>query len=371
MEKKPSINRRVPLRSAPKPYMALSRWGAYGWLVSFIVLSGCMFVIGVVIGRNTAPVFDMDQIDAKMGRLKNSSLAQIEKGIEAAQKQKEHYLEVAKNIDIFEPLKEKGKNLLAYKQYIPPLKAPKFDKDEKPKEGLPAEEQPPPEQLPAEQTQTQQPEMEVAQAQPVGQPAQENITPISAEPGEAINEPIPQDKPLVIKEAAPKPKHIKEPAPPLLASVEPRTEKTNDSSEHIQPEEQPAKVSQEQTGIRDTANSDHQAAVNEQPPVVDEQASMVNMPQETPPAEAEGKPPAGSKQYTIQVASLREADKANIVKDKFREKGYPAYCQSSPVRGEVWHRVRIGPYPDRAIAEKDCRRLEEAGFDVLMFTVGN
>jgi cell division septation protein DedD len=351
MENKPSNNRRVPLRSAPKPYMALTRWGAYGWLMSFIVLSGCMFVIGVVIGRNTAPVFDMDQIDAKMGRLKTSSLAQIERGIEAAQKQKEHYLEVAKNIDIFEPLKEKGKNLLAYKQYIPPLKAPKYDKNEKPKDES-TREQP----APADQTETPMipQEMQIAEAQPTEQSVPENA-PSVTETSEVVMEPASQDKPMAVKEAAPKPKHIKEPTAPWVATSE-----TN---------EQSYGVVQEPAIVQEPGSLMAQVAVTDQPPFIAEQSSTGNEPQEAPPMEAECKPLQTSKQYTIQVASLREVDKANIVRDKFKQKGYPAYCQSSPVRGEVWHRVRIGPYPDKTIAEKDCRRLEEAGFDALMLIV--
>jgi cell division septation protein DedD len=359
MEKQPMIIRRGLTRSAPKPYMTLSRWGAYGWLMSFFILSGCMFIIGVVIGRNTAPVFDVDQIDAKMGRLKNSSLQQIEKGIEAAQKQKAHYLEVAQNIDIFEELKEKGKNLLAYKQYIPPLKAPKYNKNEKPKdEAAPAE------QTPLEQAPAQPQEMQLAQAQPVEQPIAENAAPVT-ESLEVVNEPEPQEKQMAVKEAAPKPKHLKEPAKapasPLSATLETRTEQPTQESQSVQAEEQPAVAAQ--------GSLMAQASVNNPQTVAAEQSAKENNPQEAPPVEPAAKLPECSKHYTIQVASLREVDKANIVRDKFREKGYPAYCQSSSVRGEVWHRVRIGPYPDKSIAEKDCHRLEEAGFDALMLIV--
>jgi cell division septation protein DedD len=364
MENKPSSNRRISSKSVPKHYMTLSRWGAYGWLMSFFVLSGCMFIIGVVIGRNTAPVFDMDQMDAKMGRLKNSSLQQIEKGIEAAQQQKKHYLEVAKNIDIFEPLKEKGKNLLAYKQYLPPLKAPKYDKNEKPKDEAASADQTPMEQ-PAAQPQ----EMDLAQAQPMGQQVQGNAAP-ETESVQVVSEPAPKEKPLAVKEGAPKPKNLNEPAKapesPLVASLETKAEQTTGNSKVSQAGELPAVAVREPEIGQASTITENQSAANNQQSAAAEQAAKENTPPETPPVEAAPKPPEGSKQYTIQVVSLREVDKATLVRDKFREKGYPAYCQSSPVRGEVWHRVRIGPYPDRAIAEKDCRRLEEAGFDALM-----
>jgi cell division protein FtsN len=342
--------------------MTLSRWSAYGWLMSFIVLSGCMFVVGVVIGRNTAPVFDMEQIDAKMDRLKNSSLEQLEKGIEAAQKQKEHYLEVAKNIDIFEPLKEKGKSLLAYKPYIPPLKAPKYDKNEKPKE----ESAPEPESIDQAQASMGPQEIQLAQAQTEDQPGQEMEAP-AAHPSDGANEPATQEKPLMVKEAVSKPKYIKEAAQPstapLSASLESKTENAEDASFSVQPEAHP------DAGIQESGHPAAQVDQKDQPSVVADQTPSDTTAQAAPLGEAECKPPQGSRQFTIQVASLREVDKANIVRDKFRQKGYPAYCQASPVRGEVWHRVRIGPYPDRAIAEKDCRRLEEAGFDALMLVV--
>jgi cell division septation protein DedD len=184
---------------------------------------------------------------------------------------------------------------------------------------------------------------------------------------------VPQDKPIVVKEAASKPKHMKEPAKaptaPLLATLETKPEMATQGGQSVQTDEQPEVVAQEPVIAQDSSNIENQAAANNQQTAIAGQTANENTPQETPPVETVSKPPGSSKQYTIQVASLREADKADIVKDKFRQKGYPAYCQSSPVRGEVWHRVRIGPYPDKTIAEKDCRRLEEAGFDALMLIV--
>ncbi len=361
IEKKPANNRRIPLRTTPKPYMTLSRLSAYAWLLSFIVLSGCMFVIGVVIGRNTAPVFDMDVINANMERLKDSSL-------KAAQKQKETLLEMAKGIDIINPLKEKS--MIAYKPYIPPLKTAKYDKNEKPADA-PGSGEPP---VAADQNQAapESQQIQLAQAPPAEPPVLENSPP-DAGAAQTPTEPMPPEKPVAVKEAAPKPKLIKEPvhAPeaPVLAALETKNSQTAEPPGQVAQNTELSRPGPAE-GVAETADPvEHSGGSHDHPALLSEDPASENMPQETPPAEVSAKP--GAKQYTIQVTSLRDMDKANLVRDKFRQKGYPAYCQSIPVRGEVWHRVRIGPYPDRAIAEKDRQRLEEAGFDALMFTVDN
>ena len=85
--------------------------------------------------------------------------------------------------------------------------------------------------------------------------------------------------------------------------------------------------------------------------------------------EEKTKEPIPDSGFAIQVASLKNQQKANSLMKKFKEKGYPAFCQSSDLNGEMWHRVRIGPYPDRSLAEKDRLRLKEAGVDSLVLTL--
>lgn len=72
--------------------------------------------------------------------------------------------------------------------------------------------------------------------------------------------------------------------------------------------------------------------------------------------------------YTIQVASLRDPEKARLVRDRFRKKGYPAYTQTAVV-GNMgkWCRVRIGPYPSKKEAAEDLARLQAAGVDAILF----
>jgi cell division septation protein DedD len=57
------------------------------------------------------------------------------------------------------------------------------------------------------------------------------------------------------------------------------------------------------------------------------------------------------KQYSIQVASLKDSIEADRLVEIFRRRGYPAYRASAEVRNTgVWHRVRIGPFTKQSEA---------------------
>ena len=71
--------------------------------------------------------------------------------------------------------------------------------------------------------------------------------------------------------------------------------------------------------------------------------------------------------YAIQVASLRDSQKAETIRDKYKSRGYPAFTQTAVVEGKGrWSRVRIGPYTDRSQAENDLLRLQKAGVDAML-----
>lgn len=85
------------------------------------------------------------------------------------------------------------------------------------------------------------------------------------------------------------------------------------------------------------------------------------------PASTEVTEPDSRKLYAIQVASLRDRQKAETVKNKYKDKGYPAFTQNAAVEGQGrWHRVRIGPYTNRSQAENDLVRLQKAGVDAML-----
>ena len=92
--------------------------------------------------------------------------------------------------------------------------------------------------------------------------------------------------------------------------------------------------------------------------------AMATKPDGTPEAVKTVQP--GNIKYVIQVASLNDLNNAAIIRDKLIAKGYPAFCRSTDIKGKVWHRVRIGPYYEKSIAQKDCARLKEGGMDALL-----
>lgn len=97
-----------------------------------------------------------------------------------------------------------------------------------------------------------------------------------------------------------------------------------------------------------------------------ESAETRTLPREKPPGGTDSADDA-ERGYVIQVASLRDRENAETVRDKFKSRGYPAYTRQALVEGQgKWTRVRIGPYDDREQARKDLVRLQEAGVDAIL-----
>ncbi|MFQ5894534.1 MAG: SPOR domain-containing protein [Nitrospinota bacterium] len=70
-------------------------------------------------------------------------------------------------------------------------------------------------------------------------------------------------------------------------------------------------------------------------------------------------PPRG---FVVQVGSLKDAAKADALKERLRKRGYPAYVVRVELRGKgVWHRVRVGPFRERerAVATLGQLKLRE------------
>lgn len=222
------------------------------------MVCGCMFILGVLVGRNTAPVqFDVDSLEKKLINLQDSVLKREKQNINVAA-DPDPFIEP---VDIIDTLKDKGKKPQVYEQYVPPVLTPKYAK------------------IPPSR---QQPERTNAKPEPVPKKKVVRLNPVKK------FEPVIEKKAKVEVE-----KKIKE----------------------------PPKQKMPDTGC------------------------------------------------AIQVASLKNQQKAKSLTKKFKKKGYPAFCQSLAINGEMWHRVRIGPYPDRSLAEKDRLRLKEAGVDSIVLSL--
>lgn len=273
----PAAKKTRPRKAAP--YLVIHNANLFGWILSCFFVCGCMFFLGVMVGRNTAPVqFDVDRLFVKLGQLpasvlnpENTHLPETAEILPAAPIEMTEILDA--NDAIIDQLKDRQNPPEIYEQYIPPVLTPKYAKTPPPKEkSSPAPE---PETKPASVPDV--PKTEIAQVADVPAP-----------------------------EAPPKPAakaEVPKPPPPSPPSPEP--------------------------------------------------AKQVD---------------SGS-EFAIQVASVQDAEKARMLMARFREKGYPAYCQSSTVDGATWHRVRIGPYPDRTLAARDQERLKAAGVDSLVIAM--
>ncbi|MEM1418666.1 MAG: SPOR domain-containing protein, partial [Myxococcota bacterium] len=65
--------------------------------------------------------------------------------------------------------------------------------------------------------------------------------------------------------------------------------------------------------------------------------------------------------YTIQVASFRTSEEAELLASALRDKGHDTFVMEADVAGRGrWHRVRIGPFERRGEARAYQRRLEAA-----------
>jgi len=64
--------------------------------------------------------------------------------------------------------------------------------------------------------------------------------------------------------------------------------------------------------------------------------------------------------WIIQVASLKDPERARALVKKIKAKKYPAYVQRAKVKGRYVYRVRVGPELDRKRIEKMAARLDKA-----------
>lgn len=376
MPKPATTKKSAEKKTPPKPVIVVTRGNAFGWLLSLFVVCGCMFVIGILVGRGQAPVqFDTHEWEHDLNNLKISVLAKQEEIRGAIER-----------IEIIDFLKEKGKSIQFYKQYIPPILSPKYGKTPPPTDTRPVAGEPPLPEGPGEHRvaitdhQAPAPEKDVAVSTESAFAPDMAVIAAEGSPMDAPELPETIDTTATSETTA---------GQPFVASTTETFADQTPVPETIQEDlEKPAPATTGMIVTKTPATTKPSAARASLPPATvffpaDAEADMATQASTSPSEEIDTdmpsaeaaalpecrEPETSSLQYAIQVASLKELDKANTVRDKFRSRGYPAYCQSSEVRGGIWHRVRIGPYPDRHTADQDCLRLKEVGVDALVFVL--
>jgi DedD protein len=85
-------------------------------------------------------------------------------------------------------------------------------------------------------------------------------------------------------------------------------------------------------------------------------------------AQASAVPDVG---WSVQVGSFASRDNADGLQKKLKDKGYPAFVYRNAAENPPLHRVRVGPYTERAEAETTSQRLrEELKLDVAIVSNG-
>ena len=75
--------------------------------------------------------------------------------------------------------------------------------------------------------------------------------------------------------------------------------------------------------------------------------------------------------YVLQVASFREADRAESLLKTYWERGFEAFVEKAPLdEGENTYRVRIGPYAEFLEAQETAKEIrDQSGIQPLIFPV--
>ncbi len=70
--------------------------------------------------------------------------------------------------------------------------------------------------------------------------------------------------------------------------------------------------------------------------------------------------------YTVQVASVKLADKANEILAELTAKGFAAYLVRTDVNGTIWYRVRIGYFTDKGAADPVMDQLKAGQYSPML-----
>ena len=87
------------------------------------------------------------------------------------------------------------------------------------------------------------------------------------------------------------------------------------------------------------------------------------------PARPRSQPLTTAGQYILQAGSYGDRDDAERVKATLALQGMRAYVEAVDVRGQRFHRVRVGPLRDLDQINDYRRRLAAASIDVLVLRI--
>ena len=74
-----------------------------------------------------------------------------------------------------------------------------------------------------------------------------------------------------------------------------------------------------------------------------------------------------NKNFTIQVASLKDPKNADNMVAKFKKRGYPAYRSIGKIPDKgIWYRVRVGYFKNRAETRDTIKRLKNEKIEAII-----
>ncbi|MEY6433559.1 SPOR domain-containing protein [Thioalkalicoccus limnaeus] len=84
--------------------------------------------------------------------------------------------------------------------------------------------------------------------------------------------------------------------------------------------------------------------------------------QPAPPATTTSAPPAAPRSgtYVVQVAAVSTAERASVLEQELRQKGFRPFIERAVVEGRTWYRVRVGPENDRSQAARLMESVKQA-----------
>ena len=75
----------------------------------------------------------------------------------------------------------------------------------------------------------------------------------------------------------------------------------------------------------------------------------------------------GNKNFTIQIASLKDSAAADKMVAKLKKRGYPAYRSIGKIPDKgIWYRVRVGYFKNRAEARGTIQRLKNEKIEAII-----
>ncbi|WP_428424720.1 SPOR domain-containing protein [Methylibium sp.] len=195
---------------------------------------------------------------------------------------------------------------------------------------------------------------------PIDIPRKEAVPPLAAKPAAnppAAAAPAPKDDPVVTENAADAGREVAAPAveskvaaaAPPDKPVEKRVEKSADRK----PEPAAGKAA---TPLRPAESARARAALEGKPVAAAK-------------PEVAGKAVDGATRFVVQVGAYGEADAARAARLRVEKLGFKAYTQVVETPSGKRIRVRIGPYSDRAEADKVASQIKQSGLNSAVLTL--